>query len=655
MLTDVRHPPAARSWPWRSLQADVALVFALCAVLAWVAVVVARLPGTIAVVWIANGITLACLLSAPPDRTLALLCAAALGNLAGNLAYGDPLGLSLAFLPPNTLEIVTGLVLVRRTGLVDRYAEDQRTFLRVMAAGALLPPLVGATVGAATLQALGFAPFTRVWLDWYVGDAIGAVATLPLGLALRSGRGISSLQRLSSPACAAVLASLLLVTVAAARWLPHPFVAFGVALTVVAFMRPRIETFAGTAVVVCALAVVLALGQLVTSNSLVDHALLFLSALLAVLPAQVVAVAVARQRALSQTLAAVGSRVDDIVVMADSDGVLLWANEAREAYWGVPNREVIGLRAADLMPRDYWQHTLAPMMAQALAGAVARTRSEVSFPRRGRRTMEITLQPAHDEEQRPIGVLFCSTDVTELEASRRELESTADALRASNRSLEQFVRIASHDMREPLNTITQFCGLIEQQHAGALPPDAALYFTQVKTGAARMRQMMDAMLQFVRLDQGPAHEPEEVDLDLVMADVRASLGARLAERHATLEVQPLGHVRGHGMLLAVLLQNLVANAIKFVPPERTPAVRVGAARDAAGLRLTVADNGIGIEAARIAELGTPFRRLHARRKYEGTGLGLAICKRIAEQHGGRIEIESVPGEGSRFSVVLPAG
>jgi signal transduction histidine kinase len=100
------------------------------------------------------------------------------------------------------------------------------------------------------------------------------------------------------------------------------------------------------------------------------------------------------------------------------------------------------------------------------------------------------------------------------------------------------------------------------------------------------------------------------------------------------------------------MQNLISNAIKFVPAQRRATVSIHAAREGDLLRLTVADNGIGIEAARIDELGTPFRRLHSRRKFEGTGLGLAICKRIAEQHGGRLEIESVHGQGSRFHLLI---
>ncbi len=646
---------AMTRWPRRPLHVDLTLVFGLCAALGWAAVVMARMPGTVAVIWLANGVAMALMLSAPRERTLVLLAAAAAGNLVANLAYGDSVRLSLAFVPPNIVEIAAGVWLVRRIGLAERFSEDHRALLRVLVGAVLVPPLLGATFGAATLQALEFARFTRVWVDWYIGDVLGALATVPLTLALRGVDGRAAIGRLVAAGGLATLTVVAMGTVAAVHGLPEPFVAIAVMLVVVAFVRPRVETFASVAIVVCALAVLQATGALRSPDTPVAHALLFLGALLAVLPAQVVAVVVARQRALSQTLAAVGSRVDDIVTFTDLDGALCWVNQAREIYWGVPNSDVIGRVPDETLPREFRETVFKPMFDQAVRGQVVRRRIEMDYPARGPRTMDISMQPAHDEDGHLIGVLSCASDITELEASRRELSHAAEALRASHENLEQFVRIASHDLREPLNTITQFCGLIEQQQAARLDQTGALYFAQVRTGALRMKQMLDDVLQFVRLEQGPAQAMQPVDLDEVLAEVRQNLYARIHEHGACIEVRPLGTVAGHRSLLALLLQNLVANALKFVPPGQTPNVRVSAEREGGTLRLQVEDNGIGIEPARIVELGTPFRRLHARRKYDGTGLGLAICKRIAEQHAGTIEIRSEVGAGSAFTLVMPGG
>ncbi|MBL8341425.1 MAG: PAS domain-containing protein [Rubrivivax sp.] len=647
---------SAEVWPVRRLRTDLWLAFGLYALVSWLSIAVSRLPGTAATVWLANGLMVALVTSAPGGRAVAMVAAAALGHLVANLAHGEPLMRALAFVPPSMLEVALGVWLVRRTGLVQRYAGDEGAFARVLLAGALLPPLAGATAGAATLHGLGLASFTHVWFDGYIGAALGAVATLPLGLALRSGRVAQVTIRLASLPAWLTLAATAAVTWAAARWLPFPFVAIGVALIVVAFARPRLEAFAAVALAVLLLALALALGVRVVGQAPIDHALFFFGALLAVLPAQVVAVAVARQRTLSRLLAAVGSRVDDIVTLTDLDGTLRWVNQARAMYWGVPNEQVLGRRPDETLPPEVVENLQRPMFTAAREGRLVRRLVEVNYPAKGRRLMDMSMQPARDEDGQIIGVLYCASDVTDLEDSRRELERTAQALRVSHRSLEQFVRMVSHDLREPLNTVTQFCSLIEQDHAAQLEGPAALYFGHVRQGAQRMRRMMDDLLHYVRLDQPQAAVHEAVDLDAVWADVCADLQALVQASGAQLHSQPpLGQARGHRALLTLALQNLVGNAIKFVAPGVPPQVRVSAEREGLLLRLSVADNGIGIEPQHLAGLGTPFRRLHTQRKYEGTGLGLALCRRVAQHHGGQLEIESTPGTGSRFTIVWPQG
>lgn len=167
-----------------------------------------------------------------------------------------------------------------------------------------------------------------------------------------------------------------------------------------------------------------------------------------------------------------------------------------------------------------------------------------------------------------------------------------------------------------------------------------------------MRAMMDDVLQYVRLEDDRPLEKKPVDLDAEVTGVLQILAAALERSAATVNVAPLGSVRSNRALISLVLQNFISNAVKFVPPGRSPAIAVTAWRDGGELRLQVEDNGIGIPGPRIAELGTPFRRLHARRHFEGTGLGLAICKRIAERLGGRIEIQSQVGVGSQVSLIL---
>jgi signal transduction histidine kinase len=250
-------------------------------------------------------------------------------------------------------------------------------------------------------------------------------------------------------------------------------------------------------------------------------------------------------------------------------------------------------------------------------------------------------------------VLCSSHDVTELVGVQRELERLVERLRAANEGMQQFVRIASHDMREPLNSIVQFCSLIEADHEPQLTPVARLYFSHVKGGAQRMRELLDDVLSFERLEGGDGIELSEVALDPVLATVVAALDARIGQSGARVEViSPLPTVMGQESMLVLLFQNLVSNGIKFTEAGQLPQVRIGSREDGDFVIVTVADRGIGIAAADQGELFVPFKRLHSRRKYDGSGLGLAISRRIADAMGGSIRLESQLGEGTQVHVTL---
>lgn len=227
-------------------------------------------------------------------------------------------------------------------------------------------------------------------------------------------------------------------------------------------------------------------------------------------------------------------------------------------------------------------------------------------------------------------------------------------LARANEGLEQFVRMASHDLREPLNTITQFGRLLEDDHARELPPDGRRFLRLMNSGAERLRGLLDDVLHFARMQRGVVEDPAPVALDEVLAEVQQALAGRIQRSGASVEVGALPRVQGQASMLQLLFQNLVSNALKFVPPGQVPQVRVSAQSDGAWVRIQVVDRGIGIAPADQAKLFQPFQRLHLRRLYEGTGLGLALARRIAQAHGGDIELQSEPGQGSCFIVRLPS-
>ena len=254
--------------------------------------------------------------------------------------------------------------------------------------------------------------------------------------------------------------------------------------------------------------------------------------------------------------------------------------------------------------------------------------------------------------------LLLAAAVANLREHHARLLQRQRALGEANQALQEFAHMAAHDLREPLNTIVQFSGLVVQDHAARLPEEAAQYLGLVRREAQRMRGLLDDVLQYSQVRSEELPPPREVRLDAVLDEARAALADRLRASGAELRVDgPLPAVCGHAPLLALLLQNLLDNALKFVTPGGVPRVEVSArAGEVAGapvVWLTVADHGIGIAAAAQERLFRPFQRLHARRDYPGTGLGLALCRQIARVHGGEISVASAPDEGARFTVRLP--
>ncbi len=273
--------------------------------------------------------------------------------------------------------------------------------------------------------------------------------------------------------------------------------------------------------------------------------------------------------------------------------------------------------------------------------------ADLSFPRRQEEYMNLALAMS-----RVCGLVITNARSESLRRQTHQaLESKSAELERSNAELSQFAYAVSHDLKEPLRTISGFIQLLAERYGDKLDDRAAKYFDFTVDGAARMRRLIDDLLLYSRVGTHGL-EFEQVDLGAVLDDVRGNLNAALEEAGARLSCDDLPMVLGDPSQMSQLLQNLVSNGIKF-RGEAPPEVHVGALRQDSGWLISVADNGIGMRMEDAERIFKIFQRLHGRSRYEGTGIGLSVCKRIVERHGGKIWVESSPGEGATFHFSLP--
>ena len=257
-----------------------------------------------------------------------------------------------------------------------------------------------------------------------------------------------------------------------------------------------------------------------------------------------------------------------------------------------------------------------------------------------------------DEAGDPLRFPGALTDITERKENQQRLEETIDKLETSNERLEQFAYAASHDLQEPLRMVSSYLRLIQRRYEDVLDDEGEEYLEFAINGADRMRDMIDALLDYSRVQtQGDPLEP--LDLDSVFQDTLSDLDYQIERSDAEITSETLPQVRGDPQQLRQLFQNLVENAITYSGDD-PPRIYVTAERDGSDWIVSVRDEGIGIDPDDQERIFEVFQRLHSREEYPGSGVGLALCQRIIERHDGEIWVESEPGEGATFSFSLPS-
>jgi signal transduction histidine kinase len=242
-----------------------------------------------------------------------------------------------------------------------------------------------------------------------------------------------------------------------------------------------------------------------------------------------------------------------------------------------------------------------------------------------------------------------NTMAASLEHSRDEVAARTHELERSNAELDQFAAVTSHDLKEPLQTVTVFAGLLERDYRDRLDDSGKTFLDSILAGTDRMRTLIRDLLEYSRVGHGDLRV-EPVPATDLLDRARDNLAGTIAEKNAELTADPLPTVEVDSKQLCQVFQNLLSNALKFSDDE-TPRVHVTATSMAEEWRFSIRDNGIGIDPRHAERIFQPFARLGGSK--EGTGIGLAICQKIVEHHGGRIWVEGEPGVGSVFHFTIP--
>jgi len=339
------------------------------------------------------------------------------------------------------------------------------------------------------------------------------------------------------------------------------------------------------------------------------------------------------------------------ILVRDLYGTIVYWNHGAAAMYGWPKEQALGKVSHQLLAAEY------PVPIADIEKEVMRAGfwegDVVQVTRSGTRLMvESRWTLTRTERGTPEGFLEVHRDITQRRQAERALQAKNDALARSNHELEQFAYVASHDLQEPLRMVSNYTQLLARRYRDRLDPDANEFIDFAVDGAKRMQELIHDLLQYARVERR-GREFRPVAAETIVNDALSNLAGAIADAKASIVVDTLPTLTCDGSQMTQVFQNLIGNAIKFRKPDVAPVIRVGAVREENGWRLSVADNGIGIEPRFFERIFQMFQRLHARGEYSGTGIGLALCKKIVERHGGQMRVESAPGHGALFSFTVP--
>ena len=341
----------------------------------------------------------------------------------------------------------------------------------------------------------------------------------------------------------------------------------------------------------------------------------------------------------------------DALFVIDADGKIRVINDAVHTLFGYNEPELLG-RSIDTLESMESDRSISRTLRELSRRGPIRDQERVLRHCEGHDIeVSISISPVSERDLQE-GAVVIARDIRERKRAEEVLRAAMKHLEESNRELEDFAYVASHDLQEPLRKIQAFGDLLKTKHGDQLQDQGRDYIERMQAAAKRMQVLINDLLSFSRVTT-KAQPFVPVNLGEVAREVAHDLEVRAKETGGELIIGELPTIDADPMQMRQLLQNLASNALKFYRPEAAPRVEIRGETNNGRAQIMVRDNGIGFDEKYADRIFTMFERLHGRGKFEGTGIGLAICRKIAERHGGQITAKSRPGEGSTFVVTLP--
>ena len=349
--------------------------------------------------------------------------------------------------------------------------------------------------------------------------------------------------------------------------------------------------------------------------------------------------------------------VNEILTFRKDTLEIRYINNGGLKNLGYREEEIAGLTIRDIIP-DFTEHSFREMVEPLIKQEQEKIVFITTHKRKDGSTYpaesHLQLLKQNDREIF-LAIVLDVTERMQSEAIKKQLnenlENRAAELQASNTELQRFAYVASHDLQEPLRMVTSFLQLLNKKLDGTLDEKSKLYIDYAVDGAERMKKLIHDLLEYSRVGSMEL-KIADVDCNEIMKTVNSFYSLALKETNAKLDSKPLPVIKGVKPQILQLFQNLVDNALKY-NNSRPPEIEVGFTEEPTAYRFYVKDNGIGIDSKYFDKIFIVFQRLHNKSEYSGTGIGLSICKKIVNQHGGRIWVESEQGQGTTFYFTIP--